>query len=119
MRGERNIVLAEVITTLKRASRKNKAKIYNVAAEYLAKSGSGRPQVNVGRIGYNTKAGDVVLVPGKVLGAGAIPHKVIVGAYSFSKASAEKIEDAGGRALSLSEMLNEYPSGKGVVLIGG
>ncbi|MBI2184902.1 MAG: 50S ribosomal protein L18e [Thaumarchaeota archaeon] len=116
---ERNIILAGAVAELKKASRRNKARIYSAAAAYLVKSGSVRPQVNVGSIERNTKAGDVVLVPGKVLGAGAISHRVVVGAFSFSKASAEKIVDAGGKTLSLGELLREYPSGKGVVLIGG
>ncbi len=119
MNASDNELLLGAVLTLKQAFRKNKAKVYSVAAESLQKSKSKRPLANVGKIGRVTKAGDVVLVPGKVLGAGDLTHDVVVGAFSFSRGSIEKISKAGGKVLSLGEMVERYPSGKGVILVGG
>jgi ribosomal protein L18E len=45
--------------------------------------------------------------------------RVVVGAFSFSTVSIDKIEKAGGEAVSLSSLLKKYPEGKGVLLLGG
>lgn len=87
--------------------------------EYLSKSSSRRPAVNIGKIARLTKEDDLVLVPGKVLGGGTISHKVTVGAYSFSEKGSWKIQKAGGIAISLREFIEKFPDGKGVILIGG
>ena len=115
----RNPLLVDVILALKKASKKNNAAIYAAAARSLGGHRSRRSEVNVGKIGRATKNGDKVLVPGKVLGAGDLSHRVVVGAFSFSAASVDKIQKAGGEAVSLSSLLKKYPEGKGVLLLGG
>ena len=50
----------------------------------LSKSRSHRAEVNVGKIGKLTKKGDTIVVPGKVLGTGAIDHSVTVAAEKYS-----------------------------------
>ena len=112
MNVSKNPVLFDVILTLKKASKGGKGKIYATAARYLERSKRSRAKVNVGKIEHITKAGSVVLVPGKVLGVGNLSHKVIVGAYSFSKTSAEKILKVGGKTLTLSQIVKEYPLGE-------
>ena len=41
-----------------------------------------------------------------------------VAAYSISAGAREKIEAAGGRVLSLAELMNENPKGSGVYILG-
>ena len=107
------------IHTLRQAYKKSNSPIWLDAMNYLLKPSARRPSVNVGKISRLTKEEDLVLVPGKVLGGGAISHKVTVGAYSFSEKGSWKIIKAGGNVMSLSEFINKFPSGKGVILIGG
>ena len=45
---------------------------------------SNRREVNVSRLTNVTKNDEVVIVPGKMLGAGAIGHKLTVCAFSIS-----------------------------------
>ena len=49
--------------------------------------------------------GDVIVVPGKVLGAGAINKKLTVAAFRFSASAVKKIEEAGGRQITRDEGL--------------
>ncbi len=56
-------------------------------------------------------------VPGKVLGAGAMSKPVTVGAFAFSGGAVKRIEDAGGRVLSLGELVEENPSGSEVRIL--
>lgn len=72
--------------------------------ESLSASRSQRPEVNVGKIAQLTKKGDIVAVPGKVLGMGSISHAVTVAARSFSASARKKIEAAGGKAMAIGEL---------------
>ncbi len=69
-----------------------------------SKSRSRRAEVNIGKIAKLTKKGDSVVVPGKVLGAGAIDHAVTIAAMGFSEAARQKIEAAGGKAIGIAEL---------------
>ncbi len=73
-------------------------------------------EVNLNKINRNTKEGDVVVVPGKVLGYGDLDHKVTVVAYSFSNSAFEKINKK-GKAVKLDEFANEGKV-RGVKIIG-
>jgi len=96
-----NLVLRELIETLEEYSKKYDARVWRAVAEELSKPSRKRRAVNVSRINRYTNPGDIVVVPGKVLGAGDINHPVTVAALSFSKTALEKIQRAGGRAISI------------------
>lgn len=108
-----NIHLRKLISKL----RKLKKPIWRKVAEDLERPRRIRRCVNLSRINRYTEDGDVIVVPGKVLGTGKLDHKVIVGAWQFSEAAKRKIEEAGGKALSLEEFITKY-DGKGVKIIG-
>lgn len=116
----RNPLLRSDITALKKASKlESKSRLWRAVAEYLERSRSRRIAVNVGKIARLTKPGDVVVVPGKVLGGGLIEHNVIVGGFSFSRSARSKICAAGGEALPIKRFVEVYSAGKGVKIIGG
>jgi len=116
----RNPLLKSDIIALKKAAKKGeKSRLWKTVAEFLERSRSRRVVVNVGKIAKLTKPGDVVIVPGKVLGGGLIEHKVIVGGFSFSERARSKIAAAGGEALPIKKFIEKYSSYKGVKLIGG
>ena len=73
-------------------------------------------EVNLNKINRYTKDGDVVIVPGKVLGYGELNHKVTVVAYSFSKSAIEKI-NKNGKAIDILEFAKEGKT-RGVKIIG-
>ncbi|MGB9817361.1 MAG: 50S ribosomal protein L18e [Desulfurococcaceae archaeon] len=113
-----NLVLRELVETLHKYSRENKAEIWSTVAEELLKPSSKRRAVNVSKINRYTNPGDWVIVPGKVLGAGNLDHSVVVAALSFSKTALDKIQRAGGRAISILELLRENPKGSNVKIMG-
>jgi len=115
--GPTNIHLRLTISYLRKKGRENGARIWRRVAELLSAPTRQRIVVNVSRINRYTNEGDVVVVPGKVLGAGSIDHKVVVGAWKFSKLAKEKIERAGGRAVTLIELVNMYPKGNNIKII--
>lgn len=113
-----NIVLRELVETLYKYSREHNVKIWSTIADELLKPRRIFRVVNISRINRYTSPGDYVVVPGKVLGAGELDHPVTVAAFSFSKAALEKIQRAGGRGISIFELLREKPNGSGVKIIG-
>ncbi|MFX0106843.1 MAG: 50S ribosomal protein L18e [Candidatus Hodarchaeota archaeon] len=106
-----------LINALRKTSTKHNARVWRRVAELVASPARKRPTVNVGKIGRHTRAGDVVVVPGKVLGSGNLPHKVTVAALNASTTARSVIVDAGGTLISIQELLNKVPKGKGVLII--
>lgn len=74
--------------------------------------------VNLYKLERLTSEGDVVYVPGKVLGAGELTHPITIAAFSFSKTAYEKLLKSGSTVLTTEEFTERYPRGSGVKLIG-
>jgi large subunit ribosomal protein L18e len=106
------------IWTLRKAFKKNKAPIWRVLEDELSGPRSNRREVNVNRLTNVTKNSEVVVVPGKILGAGSIGHKLTVCAFSISEMAAKKIIESGGKVITLADLIEKYPDGKGVRIIG-
>jgi len=116
--GPTNEHLVALIQSLRKASHTHEAGIWKSIAVELEKPARSRRAVNVSRINRFTKANETVIVPGKVLGAGAIDHSVVVAAFSFSSGAKEQIKKANGKAITIPELLKQNPKGKDVRIIG-
>lgn len=116
-KSSRNPQLEKQIKDMRGKAHQEGARVWKDLSERLSKSSSRRAEVNIGRIARSTSDSDVVAVPGKVLGSGVLPHKVTVGAYSFSRRAREKIINSGGECLSLGELSEREPSGRGVKIM--
>ena len=112
-----NQIAFHMIKDLKQASKKNEAPIWSRLADLALKPLS-RRVVNLARINMATKENDVLFVPGKVLGTGNISHKITLCSFSISTTAAKKIIQSGGSILKTSDMIQKYPTGKDVMLIG-
>jgi len=103
---------------LKKASTKNDAPIWAKLAEYALKPSIARRDLNLNRIEQLTKDNDTVVFPGKVLGTGNISHKITLFSFSISESAANKMIEKGGRRITYSDLSEQNPTGKGVVLLG-
>ena len=74
--------------------------------------------MNLTQINDVTKEGEVIVVPGKILGTGSVSHKITTSSFSISNSAAKKIIESGGTIISFKEMIEKYPTGKGVRIIG-
>ncbi len=77
-----------------------------------------RREVNVYKIEKYAREGETVLVPGKVLSVGELSKPVTVAALNFSAGARDKILQAKGKTLSISELLQQNPEGKNVRIMG-
>jgi len=117
MKRENPYVL-ELIEKLKRKYSETKAPIWKAVAEELLRPRSVRKGVNVGKIDKILRDGETAIVLGKALGGGYVTRPLTVAALSFSKKAREKIEKAGGRCMTIEELMNENPRGSNVRIFG-
>ncbi len=106
-----------VLNLLRRTANKYDAPIWKRVRELLDKPKRQRVSVNISKINRYTGDGDVVVVPGKVIGSGSMDHKVVIGAYDYSLKAREKLLEAGCEVLTIEELVEKYPEGKGVKII--
>jgi len=109
--------LINLIDDLKAASRKSEVAIWRDVARRLEKPKRNYAAVNVSKINRHTASNDLVLIAGKVLGAGSINHSVTVAALGFSEQAASKIKSAGGECLKIKEMVEKHPNGSKIVIL--
>jgi len=108
----------ELIKQLEAASRQSKGGIWSRVAIELSRVRKNRRQVNVYKIDKHTADGDFVVVPGKVLGEGCLNHPVNVAAFRFTEGAQKKINAAGGKTMSIMELVKSNPEGKSIRLMG-
>ena len=108
----------DLIMELKKRSREQSINLWRRIANDLGKPARQRRVVNLSSISRYTKENDVIVVPGKVLGAGILNHKLTISAFQFSDGAKEKIEKMGAKIIPLLELSKENPTGKKIRIIG-
>ena len=112
-----NVQLHTLVRTLKIKARENNAKIWRYLAELLERPKRKRVEVNVSKINRYSEKGETIVVPGKVLGTGELKHPVTVAAFRFSLSAKEKILKAGGKTISIPELIESNPKGSNVKIL--
>jgi large subunit ribosomal protein L18e len=107
-----------MVDTLRVASKKNKAPIWERLADLALKPTRAKRTMNLGQIDRLAADNDVIIVPGKVLGTGNLSHKITLCSFSISTTGAKKVTASGGKVLDISQIIKNHPTGKGVKIIG-
>lgn len=110
-----NPVIQDLIKKLEEASEENEAPIWKDIAESISSKRS-RASVNISKIDRNAEEGEIVVVPGKVLGAGEFSKEVKVAAFKASKAAQDKIEEK-GEYLTIQQLLEKNPEGENLKIL--
>ncbi len=113
-----NPMLVSLIHELKKNASENDAPIWKDIALRLEKPLNNWPEVNLSKISRYIKEKETALIPGKVLSDGDLTKKVTVAAWSFSEKSREKIKKAGGKYISIEELIKNNPKGKDIRILG-
>lgn len=113
-----NPFLKKLIHDLKKQSNEKDVGIWKDIALRLEKSSKNWPVVNLDRIDKYIKNNEIALIPGKVLSTGNLTKKVTIAAWSFSDKSFEKIKKAGGKYISIDELMNSNPKGENIRILG-
>ncbi|WP_440952582.1 50S ribosomal protein L18e [Methanococcoides sp. FTZ1] len=106
--------IPSLIAVLKNSARENEAPIWRDVAKRLETPGRNYAEVNLSKINRYAAENEVIMVPGKVLGAGVLGHAVTVAALGFSATAVDKITNAGGKCMTIEQALEENPAGSGI-----
>ncbi|MDD1674634.1 MAG: 50S ribosomal protein L18e [Methanomicrobiales archaeon] len=109
--------ILSLISTLEEASRSNEARIWREIARRLQAPSNNHAEVNVSKINRYASDGETILVPGKVLGSGALDQAVTVAALDFSRSAADKIQQAKGTCITIEQLLQDNPKGSRVRIL--
>ena len=113
-----NPYIHNLLQDLKRVSRENDAAIWRDIARRLEKPLSRWSEVNVGELDRTVKAKETVIIPGKLLGSGIITKPINIAAFNASESAKKKVEDAGGKYMSIGELAVNNPKGSGIRIMG-
>tara|TARA_Y100000310_G_C20619464_1_gene782464 strand:- start:141 stop:512 length:372 start_codon:yes stop_codon:yes gene_type:complete len=105
---------SELLETILEAK---KLKGWEKIAKILSGATKRQASVNLSQIDKETKVGDTVVIPGKVLSLGELTKKVRIVALSFSASALEKIKEAKGEAVTILEEIKKNSKGEGIKLI--
>jgi large subunit ribosomal protein L18e len=108
--------LSSLIADLKSAARSSGADVWADVAERLEKPRRTHAEVNLGRIERYAREDETVVVPGKVLGSGALRKDVTVAAVDFSGTAEKKIDQV-GETVTLEQAIENNPEGSEVRII--
>jgi large subunit ribosomal protein L18e len=108
--------LSSLIADLKSAARSSGGSVWGDVAERLEKPRRTHAEVNLGRIERYAREDETVVVPGKVLGSGALQKGVTVAAVDFSGTAEKKIDQV-GETVPLEQAVEDNPEGSNVRVI--
>lgn len=113
-----NPMLISLIQNLKKQANEKDVQIWKDIAERLEKPSRNWPVVNLNRISKYINEKETALIPGKVLSDGKLTKKVSIAAWAFSKKAEEKIKQAGGKTMTIEELMKNNPDGKNIRILG-
>ncbi|MFC1753504.1 50S ribosomal protein L18e [Thermoproteota archaeon] len=116
--GPTNVQLQGLIVELKKKSIQEGAPLWKRIASDLEKATRNRRIVNLSRINRFTKDSEVIIVPGKVLGSGALDHKLTIAAFDFSQGAVEKLRAKNCDVLSIIELMQKNVKTQDIRIIG-
>ena len=76
-----------------------------------------RININLEKIDKESKEGETILVPGKVLSQGEINKKIKIVALGFSKKAREKLSKSKIGISSINEEIKKNPGAKGIKIV--
>lgn len=100
-----------LVETIIRAKKKGK---WAVVANMLSIPRRKKFEKNLDEINRETKEGDTVVVPGKVLGKGNLDKKIKICAFAFSAEAVRKLKDKKCEIEYLGAEINKNPKYEGV-----
>ena len=106
----------EIVETL-RLAKKNKG--WERVAYLISGPTRKYSSINLRKIEKETKEGDTVVIPGKVLGLGTISKKVRVCALNFSESAKEKLKEQKSEIVTIFEEIKKNPKAEGIKIITG
>ncbi len=104
----------EIVETIIKA-KKNSA--WLEVADILSRPRKKSISINLDKIERESKEGDTMVVPGKVLGVGDISKKIRIVALSFSEEARKKLKEKNCEVVSILEEIKINPKAQGIRIL--
>jgi len=114
---DKNPILKGMIRELCRKGSEEKTPFWTALARSLNRPRRKMYEVSITRIEKNLKEGETAVVPGVVL-SGEITKPLTIAALRFTKSAKEKIEKAGGKCMSIEDIMKSGIKNKKVRIMG-
>ena len=111
--GSSNINTRKLIRTLY----KTKKGIWRRVSELLSKPSRNRPEINLYRLNKLTKENDIVVVPGKILGAGTLDHPITISSLMVSELALTKLTESKSKHMTIEQMMKKHKKGTNVKIL--
>jgi large subunit ribosomal protein L18e len=86
-------------------------------ADEMEKPRRSKSEINLSKLNRVCKENETVVIPGKLLSSGILKKPLRIAAASFSMSSIERIQEAGGKVLTVEELIKENPKGTNVRIV--
>lgn len=86
-------------------------------SEILAKPSRNRPEINLYRLNKLTKDNDIVVIPGKILGAGTLDHPITISSLMVSNLALTKLTESKSTHMSIEDMMKKYKKGSNIKIL--
>ena len=96
---------------------KTKKGIWRRVSEILSKPTRNRPEINIYRLNRLTKENDIVVVPGKILGAGTMDHPITISSLMISELALQKLTESKSNHMSIDQMMKKYKTGSNIKIL--
>ena len=100
-----------------RAAKKTNNEFWIKIASILSGPRRMHKSINLEEIDKNTKEGDSIVIPGKVLSEGEISKKIAIIAFNFSENAKDKILKTKSRCLNILDEVKKNPQANGLKII--
>ena len=107
-----NQTLFNTIRNCTKVANKTGFGAYRAIAAKLAAPASQRAQVNLSKIEKNAQKGDVIIIPGKLLGTGTLSKQVTLVAFSASQSALDKLKESKSEYMTIDEYISKKPQSK-------
>ena len=109
--------VAALILKLEKSSKAQKAPFWAAAARHLSKPHRSMAEVDVKKLASVLPNGSMALVPGAVIGSSKLEAPLSVAALRFTAGARTSITKAGGKCLTIGELLEKDAKGTNISLI--
>ena len=106
----------EMISKIEGNIEKTGSKFWKRILKEINKKSQAKRIVNISHVNKQTKKGDSIIVPGKLLGDAELDKEITITYFNASASAEEKMKKA--KVISLQELLKKNPEGKGVRILG-
>lgn len=111
LQKKNNPLLVETLIAAKKNAK------WNEVASILSGPRRKRINLNLDEINKDSKAGEIIVVPGKILSGGEIDKKIKVVAFNFSEKAKEKLLSAKCEISIILDEIKKNPEAKGLRIL--